>query len=137
LLLLTLAENCIWTESGFENRNEANLAGLRLERVQQLSPLQPGQAHGLFGDTLKVVLDVSAASVSGGAEGLRYLVSATHRCMLLNAALELPRFHFVDIAIRGSDALEEFEGVFPIGESAGEGEVPNKRLQRPSAVAED
>jgi hypothetical protein len=74
----------------------------------------------LFGDTLRVVLDVSVANVSGGRAGLRHLVSATHVCLLANAALEFPRFHFLEVSVRGSDALAAFEGVFPVGASADE-----------------
>ena len=122
LLALTFAENRIWTEQGFENRNEANLAGLRMQTVQREESPQQGGAHGFSGDTLCVALDVSLANTSGGRAGLRELVSVTHACMLANAALEIPGFHFLEIEISGSEALAEFEGVFPLRASSGNGE---------------
>ena len=128
----TLAENCVGTHRGFENRNAANLAGFRLGLVERSRPLGPNEADGLFGDSLRIVLDVSQA-VAAVQEGTLHqstfdrVMEVTHACLLSNAALEYPRFRFLDIQIRGLspasratslDTLAAFSGTFPVSPPA-------------------
>jgi hypothetical protein len=122
LVAATIRESEIWTELGFENRNAASLAGVRLELVPHPEPVSRDQLRGLFGDTLRVVLDVSddgsAEQDSEVAAGfgwpLRDVLGVTRICMLANAALEPRRIRFLEIRIRGARELSDLEGIFAV-----------------------
>ena len=117
LVARTLSENRIGTEGGFENRNAANLAGLRLELVEHSEPTPKGEHlyRGLFGDTLKVVLKVTDEALMSPVHPGDVLPH-TRDCLLLNAQLEGRRFQFLDLRINGIDGFAEIEGVYSVSE---------------------
>src|SRR5262249_24625894 len=82
----TCSPDHIETDSGVENRNAANLAGLRVTVAASDSSWHP-----LFGDTLRVTLDASSLgekkeiSLLGGRVVVDDLMNATLDCLKENA----------------------------------------------------
>lgn len=78
LICLTAAESRVRSPYGFENRNMANRAGIRITAVRAAGSV--GGYPGFFGDTLRVVLDVSAATAALSADGSPVLNLTGTRC---------------------------------------------------------
>lgn len=134
-LLLTTAENRVRTPHGFLflNMNSASRAGLAIQFVKDEKPPTGGRAtrwDGLFGDTLRVVLDLRAMPVEAilpegvsteddkrtverrhreHREWCRALVEVTLQCMVENAARE-PKARFLDVRIEGPSEFEDLAG---------------------------
>jgi hypothetical protein len=121
MVSLAFAENRIGTREGFQDRNAAHLFGFEFSLVRHPLPLQPNQTHGLFGDTLRVVVDVSryeeaAADIQPLLLGFPVdgVLAVTLECMRANASLEYPRFRFLDVRVTGSEPLAAHSGVFEV-----------------------
>ena len=113
IVSMTFGENRIRAGSQFQDRNAAHLAGFKFSTVRRELPLA-GQAHGLFGDTLRVIVDVSASvDPAFRADSLLMgfpvadVLDATLAAMKANAALEYPRFQFLDVRVVGDSLLSE------------------------------
>ncbi|MEZ5066256.1 MAG: hypothetical protein R3B81_16135 [bacterium] len=129
----TLFENRVGIDGGFENRNAASLAGLRIHLVPH-DPPGEGRGRllpGLFGDTLRIVLsapEVATAVTIDPRSGVSYplypldeVLPATRACLLLNAWYERRRFRYLEIHLDGGAArYPEFEGVYEVPEERAE-----------------
>lgn len=113
-LMLTVAECRVSTPDGFVNRNAASLMGITLRRVGHAGRPPEGQKWwpGLFGDTLRVTLDLSQLGVSSEpavAMWRQHVVDATTQCMIENARRE-PRAAFLDVVVEGPPEFARFAG---------------------------
>jgi hypothetical protein len=134
----TLAENCIATSSGFADRNAAHLAGLTVTLVPHPGPPQNMVFPGLFGDTLRAVLDISAAVPPRGEKktyvwgySLDTILPVTLECFLLNLAEEYPRIRLMVLQVVGGEEYAYLGGTYPIHPLGEKPEaVPNKPLQQ-------
>jgi len=84
LVPFTCEENCIVTESGrSENRNAAHILGIRTG----VDPYHATKGGSLYGDTLKVFIDLREASGGKTPSGwsLDAVMEATLECVLYNA----------------------------------------------------
>lgn len=134
----TVEENCISTTEGFANRNAANLAGLTVTLVPHPGPPKNMVFPGLFGDTLRAVLDVSAAVRPPGEKRLYFggysldtILPVTVECFLLNLAQEYPRIQLLVLEVAGSEEYAYLRGTYPIhplGEKPEE--VPDKPVHQ-------
>ena len=120
---LTVSANSISTSQGFANRNGAAALDLRLEFPDgDEIPGFGSEGHrerfqGLFGDTLRVVLDLT--SMKRGAESEwpgseADVVAATVESLKLNARREWPRVRTLDLRVRGPSEFQAHAGVYPL-----------------------
>jgi hypothetical protein len=116
--MLTVAENCICSNQGCDNHNAANLLGLRVE-------FEEGghrESVGLFGDTLRVRLDLSKMDEHPYKAGSRTtrlykadrIVPLVVECLKLNAARRWPRVRYLALSVVGVEAYAEHSGVFSL-----------------------
>jgi len=123
LVNYTCEENRVMTErGGFENRNAANLLGL----MAWSDSLHLGQE--LFGDTLRVYVDLSAVTSQKTIHGwpLESVVEATVECVLTNAFERRSGYDhdlrksieakYVELEIRGSAEYAHLGGLFSFDE---------------------
>jgi hypothetical protein len=113
-LLLTVAECRVSTPDGFVDRNAASLMGIHLRSVGHTGPAH-GQtwSPGLFGDTLRVTMDLSHLGPSAEpaiAAWRQVVVDVTTQCMVENARRE-PRAAFLDIVVEGPAEFARLAGV--------------------------
>lgn len=122
LVGLALAQNRISTSRGFENRNIASLAGLRMQIVSPGgAKTAPDPSALLFGDTLKVVLEVPAPEssfvgvepmLSAYRSSLSAIAESARDCMIENAHMESPRIRHLGIKVRGVAGADTLSGVW-------------------------
>ena len=114
LICLTAAESRVGSPYGFENRNMANRAGIRITAVRAAGSV--GGYPGLFGDTLRVVLDVSAATAALSADGSPVL-NLTVDAMLRNAArARRHAIRYLTIEVVGDSLATKCGGTYRIPE---------------------
>jgi hypothetical protein len=134
----TVSENCIATSNGFADRNAAHLAGLTVTLVPHPGPPKNMVFAGLFGDTLRAALDVSAAIRPRGEEklyiwgySLDTILPVTVECFLQNLAQEYPRIRFLMLDVSGGDEYAYLSATYPIHPLGERPEaVANKPLQQ-------
>lgn len=109
----------IQTFRGLEVRNAAALARLRVRVLRNETRTQgahPGPP-GLFGDTLRVVLDVADFHAdSAFGYSLSTLVPATVTCMLSNARRSARVLRYLDLRVAGDRKFASFERVYRVSE---------------------
>ena len=122
---LTVAANTIATGDGTSNRNAANLLGVQLS-----FPMAPAKQwrqpppRGLFGDTLRVVMDLSKTDAAAGlkdemdvaraAYPRKEIVSLTLFSMLENARRGWPRVKHLTVEVQGSDEFKDLAGTYSL-----------------------
>jgi hypothetical protein len=111
-----------------EDRNAASLLGIRISLVPRsdapLSTSEDFRDHGVFGDTLRVVMDLTDLDPSfPGRERIRgaistwdVVVAKTVDCILLNARRSWPRVRFVDLAVLGPSEYTRLAGTHSLAE---------------------
>jgi hypothetical protein len=105
LVALTASDFYIKTTLGLENRNGAARMGVRIRPV------------GVFGDTLRVVLDLTsmaprAPSPLGGSPDR--VLGQTVSCMIINATREPHKARHLQVEIEGPADYDQFSGVWAL-----------------------
>ncbi|MCA9752762.1 MAG: hypothetical protein KC591_11270, partial [Gemmatimonadetes bacterium] len=112
---------------GFRNINAAHLLGVRLFLVPHDEPILRGERRwqGVFGDTLRVVMDLSNIdedTYSSTGQPIRLawpkneVIPRTVECMLENAKREKNDVRFLDVSIRGQDGFADLARVYRLDE---------------------
>lgn len=119
---LTVAPSAVTTEQETVDRNGAAALGLHVEFPKgdenPISSRNGVHDHflGLFGDTLRVVLDLTAMKVESelwrGFEA--EIVGATVECLKLNARRGWPRIRTLDLQVRGPSQFQSHTGIYPL-----------------------
>ena len=111
---LTTAEFYAKTDVGLENRNIANQMRIQIRPKMRPSSAALGREewHGLFGDTLRVVLDLSKMASEARGWSAVYVLETTLDCMIINAARDAHKPRFLGIEIEGKTGYEQFEGTY-------------------------
>ena len=103
------------TDLGLENRNVAARMGIRVHVARPSPSSSPAKELGLFGDTLRVVLDVSSLArelpypLGGPPE---YALEATLSCMIINAGRDPHQPQFLDVLVEGRPGFEPLTGLY-------------------------
>jgi len=111
----TCSSNHVATDMGVENRNAANLAGFTVAVAQSDSTWHP-----LYGDTLRVTLDVSSIADEENVKQLgslfssAELVEATVQCVRENAGRGVPHARYLDLRVVGSQRYSKLGQVYKV-----------------------
>ena len=111
----TCSPDSIETDMGIHNRNAANLAGLTVAVASSDSSWHP-----LFGDTLRVTLDVTSIGERkevkqlGSLFSAAGLVNATVQCIRENAGRGVPAAKHLDLKVVGSKRYSKLGRVYSI-----------------------
>jgi hypothetical protein len=122
---LTVAANTITTGDGTSNRNAANLLGVQLSFPAAPSqPWRQASPRGLFGDTLRVSMDLSktgeAARLKDEMDARRMayprkeVLSLTLFSMIENARRGWPRVKHLTVEVQGSDEFKDLAGTYSL-----------------------
>jgi hypothetical protein len=107
----TTAEFYAKTDLGLENRNIANQMRIQI-RPKMRPALGREEWHALFGDTLRVVLDLSKMASEARGWSAVYVLETTLDCMIINAARDAHKPRFLGIEIEGKTGYKQFEGTY-------------------------
>ena len=122
-LALTCDPSRVRTQSGFENRNVANLMGFRT-RVD-CNPLRSGDCQ--YGDTLRVILEVPSTAPDSLLSSIGLppdtAIVATLECMVANVRRSRS-LHFLTVRVAGGFALARFGRTWDVTRAGGD---PTKR----------
>jgi hypothetical protein len=118
---LTVAPSAVPTREGAVNRNAANLGGITLEfPAGDPNPMSARRAcPGLFGDTLKVIVDLSALDEPTNdveASMAHELVATTVECLKINARRRWPVVRHLDVRLRGAARFAEFARAYDLSD---------------------
>lgn len=98
-----------------QNRNAAAIAGIRTYVVRS----EDQKREGLFGDTLRVVMDLeSAHALEDSSSPLDDIVDTVRQCIFEMAARSAARWPYpkvLDIKLRGPESFAPLGGTFDIG----------------------
>lgn len=106
---ITVVPNSISKPQGWENRNGAAAIGIRLDFPRGETGL------GLFGDTLRVVVDLTALQDTSRTIWDGYepdIVAATVECLKLNARRRWSVIRFLAVEVRGADEYQSNSGTY-------------------------
>jgi hypothetical protein len=109
----TCSPDYIETDNGVQNRNAANLAGFTVTVASSDSSWHP-----LYGDTLRVTLDVSSIGEQeqvkqiGSMFSANDLVEATVQCVQDNAGRGVPVAKHLDLRVVGSRRYAKLSRVY-------------------------
>ena len=117
----TAEEVLVSTDSGYQNRNAANRIGIQIRPIPgpKVEPFDKNRRPGLFGDTLRVEVDLSklldeAPLPIGGPPGP--VLKATRECMIVNAKRAGRGVRFLDIQVVGDDRHSWMAGTVDLSE---------------------
>jgi hypothetical protein len=138
---LTTAPNAVIVHGEPENRNQASLLGIKVRLVDDRPREQGGaetmRGFGVFGDTVRVVMDLTGVAAWKLDEALplppqepgastfqdgrrvftriwRETVLETLDCVLLNARRSWPTIAFVDLDVAGSPHFNYLRSVYSL-----------------------
>ena len=120
----TCSPDHVKTDMGVENRNAANRAGLTVAVASSDSSWHP-----LFGDTLRVTLNVTSIGEEeqikqiGSMFSTAGLVEATVQCIRENAERGVPAARHLDLRVVGSKRYAKFSRVYAVASASREGDV--------------
>ena len=118
-LRFTCAANRVETQSGFENRNVANLMGFRVVvDCNPLNSLRPAGTGGCqYGDTLRVVLHVPNAVPDTLCRAMRLPVDtalvATLECLIANVQ-RWPSLRYLTVNVAGRRDLAKYDHTWDV-----------------------
>jgi hypothetical protein len=135
----TTAPNTIMVHGKPENRNEASLLGVKVHLVDDRTREQGGaetmQGYGVYGDTLKVVMDLTGVDHLGfsfpplrpedkrdeqarsewiASMGAQRVVLQTFDCILLNARRWWPQVRLVALDVKGPQIFDTLRNVYSL-----------------------
>jgi hypothetical protein len=112
-VLYTCRANALITDSGTQNRNLANLLGMRVTVVGNTRPDLPDYMC----DTLDVKLDLSAVAVHEhrySSKSIEAIVRTTIACMRENAGIYKDRLKIMRLHITGAEKFRKLGGTFAV-----------------------
>jgi hypothetical protein len=112
---MTCWENRLYSDGEWKDQNAASLFGIVVSLPWEGAAgatAEDFQGKGMHGDTLRVLVDVSAASVPSGWPDamLRSVVALTIDCARRNAGFAYPTPRFVDVSVAGRPDLADLSG---------------------------